>query len=460
MRFNHVLTKSISLLRVLWTFNFFSNMYPSRSMSPVGTSRPSTAPPSEMLALGNEMRTHDRPEDEQLQLHTNHNRTVGLALVGNVVGSQPRSPAKKRSMSDGIKPALSPSPAFREPALTSRDDIAILPSPVTPQRPKSLARGLSLQMPPDSNPATFLNRVPLSPKLEPSSSYGSPTSALPRRSRGLDFSRACTNLHHSTLAEQSSPDSSPTIGGKGVMIPPRKGLSNPSSLLESPVSISNSLWSTMANTDKPAVSSSIGSINMLDSESGSTSSDEDDLMDQADAEDTIITTPQVYKLGNSLTNPFPPANISSPGTEWMGYHSPAAASLMSFQRRARLRHGRSKKSSSSISAHSSLHSSGPASPPLLKSIESSMGGGHLNKDGTKTTIGSRRESLSLGTKELHLSDGGDSCDDGDSKVSPRDNPVTPATPGMDEKRGVIRRAVTRRGNLLVCLLSITCLLYL
>lgn len=78
-----------------------------------------------------------------------------------------------------------------------------------------------------------------------------------------------------------------------------------------------------------------------------------------------------------------------------------------------------------------------------------MGGGYLNKDGTKTTIGSRRESLSIGTKELHLSDGGDSCEDVEPKVGPHDNPATPSTPGMDEKRGVIRRAVTRRGNLLV-----------
>jgi len=417
-----------------------------RSISPAAVSRSSAGPPpSEVLALGIEFRSHIWSQDEQLQTHTNRNRTLELKSVENG-DPHSRSPSKKRSLSDGIKPALSPSPAFREPAMTSKDDIAILPTPVTPQRPKSLARGLSLQMPQDS---TFLNRVPLSPKLDSSSTYGSPTSVLPRRSRGLDFSRACTNLHHSTLAEQSSPDSSPTIGGKGMMIPPRKGLSNSSSLLDSPISVSNSLWSTMANTDKAPVSSSIGSINMLDSDSGSTSSDEDDLMDQGDGEDTIITTPQVYKLGNSLTNPFAPPSISSPGTEWMGHHSPAAASLMSFQRRARLRNGRSTKSSSSMSAHSSKQSSGPASPPLLKSIENSMGGGYLNKEGTKTTIGSRRESLSIGTKELHLSDGGDSCEDVESKVGPHDNPAIPSTPGMDEKRGVIRRAVTRRGNLLV-----------
>jgi hypothetical protein len=53
----------------------------------------------------------------------------------------------------------------------------------------------------------------------------------------------------------------------------------------------------MANADKTGVSSSVGSVNMLDSDSGSSSSDDGDLMDQGDGEDTIITTPQVYKLG-------------------------------------------------------------------------------------------------------------------------------------------------------------------
>ena len=68
------------------------------------------------------------------------------------------------------------------------------------------------------------NRLPLSPKLDSSASYGVPGSVLPRRSRGMDFSRACTNLHHSTLAEQSSPDSSPVIGGRAMNIPSRKSI--------------------------------------------------------------------------------------------------------------------------------------------------------------------------------------------------------------------------------------------
>ena len=47
-----------------------------------------------------------------------------------------------------------------------------------------------------------LTPTPLSPKLDHSQIYASPTNILPRRSRGLDFSRAATSLHHSTLAEQ------------------------------------------------------------------------------------------------------------------------------------------------------------------------------------------------------------------------------------------------------------------
>jgi len=38
---------------------------------------------------------------------------------------------------------------------------------------------------------------------------------IPRRSRGLDFSRAATSLHHTMSIDQSSPDSSPTAAHRG-----------------------------------------------------------------------------------------------------------------------------------------------------------------------------------------------------------------------------------------------------
>src|SRR5205085_12077068 len=111
-------------------------------------------------------------------------------------------------------------------------------------------------------------RAPLSPRLDTSLSYGSPASMLPRRSRGLDYTRACTNLHHSTLAE-ASPDASPTIGGRGIQIPQRKSLGN--TVLDSPSNLSG-LWSTMPSADRPALSSSVSSVNMLDSDNDSSSS--------------------------------------------------------------------------------------------------------------------------------------------------------------------------------------------
>lgn len=365
-----------------------------------------------------------------------------------------RSSSKSRSLSDAPKPSLSPSPAFREPTRTTKDDISLVSTPITPRRPNFPVRGLSLQMPPlelgSPGSGSFVNRVPLSPKLDSSNSYGAPASVLPRRSRGLDFSRACTNLHHSTLAE-SSPDSSPTITGRGMLIPPHNGLSNTSGVHESPSNVSNSLWSTMGNADRTTMSGSVSSVNMLDSDSGSTDSDDDEPMEQGEGEgeDSVITTPQVYKLGSTMANPFASGTISSPGQEWMSNYSPAAASLMSFQR-ARLRAGRSRKSSSSVSGNSSKPSPGPLSPPLLKSIESANSG-YFSNEWTKRETQSRRESLSLGTHDLHLSDGSDEGEGRPNCNSSSSSGAIPGTPTADGGRPVIKRAVTRRGNLLVSL---------
>lgn len=370
------------------------------------------------------------------------------------------SPSRPRPWSSfELKPRLSPSPSFLEPSKTSKDDSYVAPNPVTPKRPsQSLARGLSLQMPPrdvnstsTANLTTNLgNRIPLSPKLDSSVSYGT-ASVLPRRSRGMDFSRACTNLHHSTLAEQSSPDSSPVIGGRGMIMPSRKGLHGNScipAVPDSPGSAANSLWSTMVNGDRPGISSSIGSVNMMDSDSESTSSDGDEMMGHAEDEDTIHGTPQI---GSGIMNPFAMGTISSLGMDMSNPFSPSTANLMSFQR-ARLRHGKSRKSSSSVSGRSSMASPGPASPPLLKSIESSLNCGYFSGDMNRKDLESRRESLSLGTNELQISDGLDSEDGEYSRISPHDAlgiPI-PVTPTLDERRSVIRKAVTRRGgNLLV-----------
>ncbi len=273
----------------------------------------------------------------------------------------------------------------------------------------------------------------------------------------MDFSRAATNLHHSTLAE-SSPESSPIVGSRSSMMP-RKGLfsspSNPS-VPESPNSVPNSLWSTMVIGEKTGLSSSVGSSCMMEYDSGSTSSDGDEVMDNGEDDDTIHMTPHINQFGNGFGNPFGSV-ASSPGGDGIGAFAPAASKLMSYQRH-RGKPRKKRMSSSSASGHSSLHSPGPSSPPLLRSIESSLSinGGYFLDEPSKKEIKSRRESLSLGTNEMQLSDTEQSDGEGLLRMHSHEGvPIpTPVTPTMDGRRNVIRRTVTRRGNMLVCLICV------
>ncbi|KAF1829289.1 hypothetical protein BDW02DRAFT_510295 [Decorospora gaudefroyi] len=330
-----------------------------------------------------------------------------------------RSP-KARSLSDST-PRLDPSPKLREPARMSKDDHTLIAGPSTPRRPDFLSRGLSLQMPtresPMPSPAHFAARVPLSPQLDARNTYASSASLLPRRSRGAEFSRACTNLHHSTLPDQSSPDSSPTITQKGIKIPPRRPRSN-SMLLDSPNVGMPGGWS---HGDRTAPSSSVGSINMMGSEDSTSSSDDVDPLDPEEHDDPMIMTPQ------AKTNILFPGLSTGNNSIWPTLFSPAGQPNFASMHRARLRKGRSRKSSSSASGHSSMASPGPASPPNGKDT------GYFAREAAMRKAGSRRESLSIFANDLHISSGNDSGDEA---------AMLPQTPG------VVRRPVTRRGNLL------------
>lgn len=349
-----------------------------------------------------------------------------------------KSSAKNRSLSDPPA-ALAPSPSFREKLRReSKDDNAVPTTPKTTRRPDFLSRGLSLQMP---SPAQLSVPAPLSPQLEQTnihsymqsqSQTGSPATSLPRHSRGLDFSRACTNLHHSTLAEQREPDSSPVATQKAMNIPSRK-MSVNSMALDSPAMIPGSAWGSLA-PERSTVSSSVGSVNMLGSESEGSESDEDESM-AGDEDDPIFATPQVHKLQNpSASTPFS-GPLTPGGSTWTNgsAFSPAAQSLMKTIRRSRLHSktpnkSRKHSSSASNSGYSSMASPRTTSPPPMRSIEP---GGYF---GWNKAARSRRESLALGTDGPHLSSGNDSGDEGSG--------AAPTTPG------VIRRVVTRRGNLL------------
>jgi len=255
----------------------------------------------------------------------------------------------------------------------------------------------------------------------------------------LDFSRAATNLHHSTLAEQSSPDSSPTITGRAMNIPNRKNGSNLFGAPELVQNSSSSLWSTMNNSDR-MISGSLGSVNMMGSESDDSSSD-DDLMEE-DIDDSILTTPQVYRMAA----PFGAIGQPSPGSGWMS-QSPAVSSLMNFQRQ-RLRNGKNRKSSSrSSGSGNSMASPISRSPPPIRSVES-MGNQYLNREMSSDGLNSRRESISWAANQLHIS--GSESDDGTLKSTLEGMDANlPITPGRDGQRGVIRRTVTRRTNMLV-----------
>ena len=348
------------------------------------------------------------------------------------------TPTKQRSLSDAPKLGLIPSPQFREPTRrTSKDDSA-LHNPSTPRRPPVHTRGLSLTMPNKDGQADAPgSRVPLSPKLETSHIYVSPASMLPRRSRGLDYTRACTNLHHSTLAI-SSPDASP-VAGRGVNIPQRRSMGG-STVLDSPSNASAALWSTIP--ERTHLSSSVSSVNMLDSDSDTDVSSDEDMAIDREADDPMINTPAASRLNSNVMG----AATHSPGMEWQNppQPSPAQASLMSFHsnlmsfRRARMKKGKSHHSSSSVSMNSSRPSPGPLSPGIVKSVEPN---GYFGM--TRAQVQSRRESLSLGTDDLHLSDPEETQHKNASQHSSDMDGANSEGP-----RGIVKRAVTRRSNLL------------
>ncbi|KAI5467766.1 hypothetical protein BGZ63DRAFT_346328 [Mariannaea sp. PMI_226] len=327
--------------------------------------------------------------------------------------TQVRSPlTKSRSMSDGggTPSRLSPSPHIIEASRrTAKDDSTIpdVPTPVTPRRPNFGSRGFPLPMPsreftpPAGSSNPYVKPAPLSPKLDHSQIYASPTNILPRRSRGLDFSRAATSLHHSTLAEQSSPDSSPTAGGRAMNIPARR------SHYGGTEQTSTSLWSVMGNQDKMHISGSLGSTHAIGSDSSS-SSDDDDLMDE-DMDEAYVTTPQVSKI----------RPLGSQGSG-IPFGSPAMSSLASFQQRQRPR----KQSKKKIR--------GPFSLGFGSSSAS------ISKSPPATVARARRESISWQANQLHIS--GADVDEARTMGDPD---------ALGEgQRGVIRRVVTRRGNLL------------
>lgn len=227
---------------------------------------------------------------------------------------------KLRSLSDAAKHGIPQAPAFRDLLPSTKDDISLTnSSPKTPQKPPTLQppiHDLSLQVPRQAatTPGALaaVNRAPLSPKLDPAQTYGSPASVIPRRSRGLDFSRACTNLHHSTLAE-SSPESSPNVSGRGINIPQRRGGS--SFAVGSPGTGFGQQVGSVPG-DRTAMSSSVSSVNMMESDTSSSEDDDDEPMNPDRDEIMITTTPHAskclgFRLRGDRQSVLVPANYNN-----------------------------------------------------------------------------------------------------------------------------------------------------
>ncbi|RKF58957.1 hypothetical protein GcM3_178016 [Golovinomyces cichoracearum] len=342
--------------------------------------------------------------------------------VSELESEKPRtSPSKTRSFSDAGLPALSVSSLSKESLKQAwRDDIAIENCPVDSQKPSIVQRGLSLKMPPcEFKPPSEL--VPVSPNLEKCT-----TNVLPRRSRGMDFSRAATNLHHSTLANRSSPDSSPITANRSINMPCR--IIGPNSggcgdFLHNP----SPLWSNLGHADQINFSNSSGSINMMGSDPSESCTDEDDLMD--DVDDTILTTPQVkyfggldqdvsgdYRHGQSLS-PRSPINLHRAG------------------RRDRIKRNLNSGGINAANSSNSNSSLGLHNNDIVQEPER-----------TVDLTNARRDSTTCAANKLRIS--GHETDDAIHKYNFDNIESQPITPSRDVQRGVIRRPVTRRGNML------------
>ncbi|KAI1118360.1 hypothetical protein F5Y14DRAFT_260486 [Nemania sp. NC0429] len=331
--------------------------------------------------------------------------------------------SRTRSLSDGDGSQLSPSPFILEnERRASKDDSAVRRgragdhTPVTSRHPDFAMHGLSLHVPQREADASaqpsYMKPAPLSPKLDHSHIYASPTNILPRRSRGLDFSRAATSLHHSMLAEQSSPDSSPIIGGHAMNIPRRNNREYGAE------QSSTSLRSIMGNHERMQIANSVGSMNPMASDSSS--SGEDEFMDD-EMEDAILTTPQVTKTDAQSHNIQP--------VPWMAGGSPTINSLSSFRSRPRKLPKKKPRGLAALGFNATLSRS-PPSNNMMKEMRD-IPVGHP-----------RRESISWAANQLHIS--GSESDDKPMETGD----YSPITPSREGARGVVKRVVTRRGNLL------------
>lgn len=348
---------------------------------------------------------------------------------------QPTPSKNHRSLSDSI-PVLSPSPRFKEPLGKANDDHALLQTPARQSsKLDATARGLSLQMPPRD--LSYASPT-ITPSIEARDIYSSPSSVIPRHSRGLDFSRAATHLHHSTIAEQPSPDASPTITHKSLAQTSRRTSSH-SMMLDSPRLSSGWMSSGNSYVDRATLFPRSIASTAINSDSSSSDS-EIDAMEQDNPEEAMIATPQIKRLENSSA--VTPFNLPHPktSTAWNENNSsPVSSAYMGF------RHGRRPRTRGRHSSDSTENGSKMTTPDQHMSIsrETTLSG-YFPRGDLMQMANSRRESLSLGTNHLHISSSNEDADESTSS---------------GHRSGVIRRPVTKPRNLLVSAANAAILVY-
>ncbi|KKA26208.1 hypothetical protein TD95_000019 [Thielaviopsis punctulata] len=285
----------------------------------------------------------------------------------------------------------------------------------------STGTGLAPASPMHATATATIKPAPPSPKFDHphplahshihSQLYSSPTNIIPRRSRGLDFSRAATSLHHTTLAQEHTLDSSPTIHSNRALHPSTRRRSGEYGGAEQS---STSLWSVMGGQDRPTLPSSLGGgIRTMLSDSDSSS--DGDVMDE-DMDEPYVTTPHVQRA--AMPSVWPPTNSSS---GWPSSSTPIN-SLMSYRDKTRPKKQPKRRTRATM---------GMSFAALSKSPPTALG-----KDNplNMAMAQNRRDSISWQANQLQIS--GSDADD------------TMRSIGDGADRSVIRKVVAKRGNLL------------
>ncbi|EPS42045.1 hypothetical protein H072_4031 [Dactylellina haptotyla CBS 200.50] len=325
------------------------------------------------------------PPPVMTSMNSNHSRSLSHP-VNRTVSLNP-------STSFPPGPATATFPLSAATSTTSPTSGFSIPAPLTPTRP-SLPCGLSLQLPSLQLPS---RNEPLPPYLDPA--LGFSTVRRPR----LDFTRSCTSLHHSFVAD--SPDSSPLTPSMPI---PRRGLDSPIAMYTGGTG-AGSILSTMLADSR------------VDSDSSSDSSSDDDEMELTSAHS---------QFGPSL-----------PGAGGVNELFNSSA-LLNRRHMTRLRgKGRSsRQSSSSASASStSLASPSPTTPPNGETKKNGGNSGNGSSGGyfgsqLSDLLAQRRQSISQAMKKIGFMSGSGASDDGKGDCG--------------KQLDAVRRPVVRRGNLL------------